>query len=268
MSTEILDKLAKVLTQAERAATNEEAEAFFQKAQLLASKYSIDLAMARAHTHNKEKREQPTQKRVQIGEKGKPLNATFCELFMSIGRANDLKFNIAHNSTYVIAFGFPSDIELTEALYAHISMQMIEMANEFIKGGTWKGDTTWDLNTYRYKPVHSRVARRCFYEAFTSRIGSRLREAKAQAEAEAKATEVQHYTAEEIASTGTDIVLKGKAVEVSDFYKSTSTARGSWRGGSGNTYTSNTGRSAGHSAANNARLSGQRGIGGGKKAIQ
>ena len=256
---EKIEKIGKLLIQAER--TNNEAEqnTFFEAAQRLASQYSVELEVARQAVTNKEKRETPVNKTIHIGERGKPLNAVFCELIMEIGRAQDLKFNIAHNSTYVIAFGFPSDIAITEAMYAHLSIQMVEMANAFIKKGEWRSDRTWDDKTWSYKPVHARVARRCFYEAFSQRVGSRLRAAKAEAEASIVVPE---------ASTSTELVIRGKQLEVSDFYKEKSTARGSWKGNRGNTYHSNTGQAAGARAGDNARLGGQRGITGGKKAIQ
>jgi hypothetical protein len=269
---DIVETIGKLLIQAERSSNEAEQDAYFKMAQKKASQYSVELEVARQSVTNKELRETPVSKKIQIGERGKPLNATFCELFMSIGRAQDLKFNIAHNSTYIIAFGFPSDIRVTEAMYSHVSVQMVEMANAFIKGGTWKGDTTWDARTFRHKPVHSRVARRCFYEAFTKRIGLRLREAKREAEKDLK-DEMVSVTdgvgTDENADWNTvskELVMKGKEVEVSDFYHRNSDARGSWKGSS-NTYTSSSGYSSGRNAADNARLGGQQSLPGTRKKL-
>lgn len=263
-----LEQIGKMLIQAERTDNEAEQNIFFEKAQKLASKYSVELEVARQAVTDKELREQPISKRIPIGDSGKPLNAVFCRLFMNIGEAQDLKFNIAHNSTYVIAFGFPSDIRIAEAMYAHVSVQMVEEANRFIKSGTWRGDTTYDYNTGRHKPVHARVARRCFYEAFSSRVGSRLRQAKRQQETEMAEQQVVVTNEEGVEeSTSTALVLKGKSVEVSDFYSRTSNARGSWKGGSGNTYTSTSGRSAGTSAADRARLGGQQSLPSQRKQI-
>ena len=47
----MLETLSKLLNQAENAATDAEAEAFFAKAQELATLHAISLAEARAHTH-------------------------------------------------------------------------------------------------------------------------------------------------------------------------------------------------------------------------
>lgn len=259
----MIAKIGKLLVQAERTSNEAEQEAFFAKAQALASTYSVELEVARKTATRAEKRETPIQKTIDIGEPKKPLNAVFCSLFMDIGRAQDLKFNIAHNSTYVVAFGLPSDIRITEALYAHVAPQMIRMADAFIREGSWKGEETWCTGTYRMKPVTSRVARRCFYEAFISRIGMRLMQAKR--ETEAKLAEQMVKTEEGEVSTA--LVLKGKEVEVSDFYKRTSTARGSWKGNRGNTANSNAGRRSGSDAGGRARLGGGSSLPGGRKAI-
>jgi hypothetical protein len=260
---DITERIGKLLIQAER--TNNEAEqnAFFEKAQKLASTYSVELEKARQAIAHHEKREDPINKRIQIGEPKKPLNAVFCSLMMEIGRAQDIKFNIAHNSTYVIAFGFPSDISVMEAMFAHISHQMVEMANAFIKAGEWRNDKTWDEKTWSWKPTHARVARRCFYEAFIERIGFRLAKAKREAERELQEKDTADHVA---AEAGTALVLVKKREEVDGFYAKTSTARGSWRGGN-NTYTSTTGSSSGRAAGDRARLGGQQSLPGARKQL-
>lgn len=265
MTTATLDKkieqIGKILIQSERASTEGERDAFFSRAQELASQYSVELEIARQAVTDKEKREQPLFKRIQIGEPRKPLNAVFCELIMAIGRPQGLKFNIAHNSTYIIAFGFPSDIRIMEAMYAHISIQMVEEAERFLAKGEWKNDETWDERTWTYKPVHKRVARRSFYEAFISTIGFRLSSAAAD-------KRKQETTVEETGKTvSNELVLRGKDVEVSDFYSRTSHARGTWKG-SNNTYYSSTGASRGREAGQNARLGGQQGLPGPRTGIE
>lgn len=258
-----IQQIGKFLVQAERSTNENERDAYFAKAQELASKYSVELEVARKLATKAEKRETPIQKTIDIGEPKKPLNAVFCSLFMDIGRAQDIKFNIAHNSTYVVAFGLPSDIRIAEALYAHIAPQMIKEATTFVAAGSWRGEQTWCTGTYRMKPVTARVARRCFYEAFIGRVGSRLMQAKREVEANVADEVVQTSDGE----MSTALVLKGKEVEVSDFYKQTSTAKGSWKGNRGNTANSNAGRSGGHEAGGRARLGGGQSLPGGRKAI-
>jgi hypothetical protein len=268
---DILERIGKLLVQAERTNNEAEQDVFFKTAPELAPNYSVELEVARQAVTNKELRESPVNKRIMIGEKGKPLNAVFCMLAMEIGLAQGLRFNIAHNSTYVIAFGFPSDIRVTEAMYAHLSHQMVQSCEEYLAKGEWRGEmnTVFNRRTYMYetKPVRKNVARRCFYEAFIERVGRRLREAKREAEAAVAEQLVTVAANGETESKSTALVLKGKEVEVRDYYKQTSTARGSWRGNSGNTCYSNVSRTAGAEAGSRARLGGQQSLPGARKGI-
>ncbi|MFJ6508654.1 DUF2786 domain-containing protein [Streptomyces sp. NPDC091879] len=282
MST--LDKLAKILNKAENASTPEEAEAYMRKAQAMATLTSIDLAVARQHTAKREQREQPTHKRITIGQPRKNNNARLVELFMAVADNNDVQLNIAMNSTYVIAFGMPSDIEVVEALYASLLVQMTESANAWLKTGEYKKEQVtgkkkvwdaywgeWDYQTVT-KPMDGRTARANFYDAFTRRISSRLWSARQEALEEAKKNT---YT---VPSIGKDngveyeievsaaLVLSDKAKEVRDYYSKTSKARGSWKGASSSTY-STSARQAGDSAAQSARLSSQHAIGGTRTRI-
>jgi hypothetical protein len=266
MST--VDKLAKILNLAENASTPEEADAYMQKAQALATTASIDLAVARQYTAKKEKREQPTHKTITIGEARKNNNARFVELFNAIASANDVQINMAMNSTYVIAFGMPSDIEVVEVLYTSLLFQMVESANAWLKKGEYKEERVWSDRTYTYRPMSGKTARANFYDAFVQRINLRLWEARRQALAavqEQSFTVLDQESGQEV-QTSAALVLKTKAVEVNDYYKATSRARGSWKGASVS-HTSSAARSAGDSAGRSARLGSQRAIGGHRTGI-
>ncbi len=273
----ILVKIGKALQLAENAGTPEEKEQAFATAQKIASKYSIELATARSKLAKLQDREEPEMRTIEIGNRGQHNLAVFCELFMTIGRANDLKFNIAHNSSYVIAFGMPSDIEMTEALYASVLQQMMKATDEFIRKGDYKleTDTRWSKRhgTWVTKPIDSRVAKRSFWQSYTRRIGSRLLAAKTAVLQEIVEEEREELAMEDEADlngreqTSTELVLKGKEVEVSDFYKQKSTARGSWKGSQA-TYHSSAGSNSGYKAANSASLGGEKAISGGRKAIR
>src|ERR1700760_4623134 len=91
-----LTKLAAMLRLAESTDNPHEAEAFMEAAQRLATATSIDLAVARAHTAKAERRTTPIAKRVEIGEAGKRGLRTYVQLFIAVGRANELKIDIAH----------------------------------------------------------------------------------------------------------------------------------------------------------------------------
>lgn len=265
MDDKIKVRIGKLLNQAERASTDEERDAFYSRAFELGATHSIELAQARAAVAKLEEREQPMMKTIDIGESGQHNLATFCELFMAIGRPNGIKFNISSKSTYVVAFGMPSDIELAETLYETILPQMMQSAQEFIAAGTWKDETTYrnGRNGWGYYPINSRVVKRNFYEGFTRVISNRMHKAQLAAREAAIEADEKNDAHEE---TGTALVLANKSVEVSDFYARTSTAKGSWKGNT-NTYGSSAGRSGGTAAGQRASLTGTRSLSGGRKQL-
>lgn len=252
-----LTKLAALLRQAESTDNPHEAEAFMEAAQRLATATSIDLAVARAHTAKSERRTAPIAKRIEIGEAGKRGLRTYVQLYLAVGRTNDLKFDIASNSTFVIAYGFPADIETSEALYSSLVIQMVRASDAYLRSGAYREETVLvrvrnergRVVTER-RPVHGTTARVSFQTAFAARIGERLQLAREQATAEL--TQLEEATA--AGSSSTALALTEKSLEVTSAYQTMSNARGSWGG-----YTS-TGRSsraalrAGRHAADNARL--------------
>lgn len=270
MSDKITNLVAKLLNQAENAATEEEANTFMAKAQALATDHSVDLAIARQVTAKAEQREQPEVRRISLGQRGAKGNARLISLFSSIASVNDVRLNIYHDSSGVVAFGFPSDIDMTEALYNSLAVQMVTAGDAYIKAGTYKEEVVgryvrkrdaWGYMDTEYvvKPVDGRVARGSFYEGFSSRISQRLREAKK----EAVATYDERHEADvdvTVKPSGFDsapgaaLALVQKEVEVRDFYKENSTAKGTWRGGSSSSHSSH-GSNAGRAAGNSARLS-------------
>ena len=264
-------RIGKILNQAERATTDAERDLFYARAFELSAKHSIELAQARAALSKLEQREQPVMKTIEIGTRGQHNLAVFCNLFMGIGEPHGIKFNISHRSTYVVAFGMPSDIELTETLYESILPQMMQSANEFIREGSWKNETTLrnGKDGWGYYPIDSRVVKRNFYETFTRTIKTRMWDAKFKAEQGAVDADVAAAGDEtpEAGKSNTELVLASKTVEVRDFYNEKSTARGTWKGGQSNTYRSNAGQSGGRKAGQRASLSGTRSLPGGRKQI-
>lgn len=277
-----LDRIALLLNQAENTDNEAEANAFMEKAQTLATAAQIELEVARQHQADKTKREVPEQRRVTVaGFVGGDANyysrarvqnnaAERVQLFLSIAAQNSVKCNIAHNSTYVIAFGFPSDIDVCEALFASLVVQMTTSCDAEIKKGDYKKEKVekYDRKTWSYvsKPMDARVFRTSFYQSFGSRIGARLGQARRNAEAVVVQT-TDADTGLAVETTGA-LVLIPKAVEVSDFYARASNAKGSWKGGAGRTSSgSNMGYLSGRAAGDKARLGTERGITGGKGQI-
>lgn len=265
MADRMLDKIAKLLAQAEGTKNEAEAEAFLKAAQRLATQESIDLAVARQHTAKKEQREQPTQKRIWLGESGQKNIKYLAKLFMEVGEQNGLRFNVARNSIYVLAFGMPSDIEVTEVIYGSLAHQMVAAANDYLKSGEYKQETAghkWHEGRQEWvaKPMDGRVARANFYEGFISRVGLRLATARREAEQAVAETsyEVLNEEGNETQTTGA-LVLVRKAEEVRDFYTKTSRAKGSWNPGGPSLY-SGASRGAGSEAGSRARIGSSKAI--------
>jgi hypothetical protein len=252
-----LTKLAALLRQAESTDNEHEAEAFMAAAQRLATATSIDLAVARAHTARAERRTTPVARRIEIGPAGKRALKTYVQLFLAIARANDLSCDLAANSTFVMAYGFETDVDVCEALYASLVVQMVRASDSYLRSGAYRREQVWgeqrdERGRVRtvLKPVHGSTARISFQTAFATRIGERLAEARTEATAEAvRALD----SASPSASAGTELALSEKALEVTDFYQRTSRARGSWRGWQGSGRSSTLAERAGRRAADTAR---------------
>ncbi|HEY5880961.1 MAG TPA: DUF2786 domain-containing protein, partial [Nakamurella sp.] len=98
MSDKDLSRIAALLRKAEGTDNEHEADAYLQAAQRLATLASVDLALARSHTQRQERRPVPAQRAIVIGESGKRGLRTYVELFLAIGRANNLTCDIARDS--------------------------------------------------------------------------------------------------------------------------------------------------------------------------
>ncbi len=277
MSDKDLTRIAALLRKAEGTDNEHEADAYLQAAQRLATLASVDLAVARAHTHRQERRAVPTQRSILIGESGKRGLRTYVQLFLAIGRANNLKCDIARDSSRVYAFGFDTDIDMVQTLYASLVVQMVRASDAYIKSGDYArelvtkrvrvagsgGYGRWNQSAYELadRPVHATTARINFQQAFAVRIGQRLTDARQEAE--------QQMVAELPAAdrSGVALVLRNKEVELVDHYKANSTARGSWGGARATSGYSERSQRAGDRAGRLARLGAERSIGGQRAGI-
>ena len=246
--TDISAKIGKLVALSERAATEEEAAAFMAKAQELSTTYQVDLERARlAHSMSGAK-PVPEVRRIVLGQPRKMGLSTYVELFNAVASTNNVRITIARDSTWVNAFGFATDIDLTEQLYNSLLTQMVKASNDYIRKG-------------EYKPMSGRTARISFQEAFARRVYRRLHEAKVST--------LQTLNTQSAATgvTGAELVLVGRQDEVEKFYAAeTSSIRSTWKGNQ-NRNRSAHGARAGDAAAQRARIGAATAIGGQRTAI-
>src|SRR5690625_3486442 len=126
----MLARIAALLRQAEGTDNTHEADAFMAAAQRLATATSIDLAVARAHAAARTPATAPVQRNITIGSCGTRGLRTYVQLFVGIAAANDVRCDVASNSTFVYAYGFTEDIDATHALYASLVIQMVRASED------------------------------------------------------------------------------------------------------------------------------------------
>jgi Protein of unknown function (DUF2786) len=254
-----LDRISALLAKAERTDNEAEAEAYLMKAQHLATLASVDLAVARARIARREARQQPESRTTSIGEKGRRANPHLISLFVAIAHANDAHVDVAANSTYVIGYGMPADLDVVETIFASLAVHMVHSGQAFVTGRSWTGETyvarTSRGRRRQRRPHTAQTARAAFYQAYVERIAERL----VTARAEALERVIGDRPGEPRGQVGGGaLVLRQKAHEVRSFHASESRARGSWSGYSGGVRTaSGTAAEAGRTAASRARLTRQ-----------
>ena len=229
----MLARIAALLRQAEGTDNVHEAEAFMAAAQRLATATSIDLAVARSHSANREAAQAPMQRTITIGDAGTKGLRTYVQLFAVIAAANDVRCDVASNSAFVYAYGFAEDIDATHALYASLVVQMVRASDSYIATGA-------------HRPTPTITARLNFQLAFGGRVGQRLSEAREEAQQEVKKDRQR--------AAGTALALRNKEIELHDYYRSASKARGTWRAARATAGYSSAARRAGDRAGRRARL--------------
>jgi hypothetical protein len=210
----LVDRVGKLLAQAEGTDNEHEAAAFVERAQQLATEHAVDLELARARQRERQSRgaaEPLVQERLEVGARGRRGNRHRVLLYVACAAANDVLVNVAHNSTYVLGFGYRADLEVVERLWTSLAVQMTAAAQRRL-----------DRGEHRASGVPGLTWRLSYYDGFVEIVGERLRAARERAVAAAPAP-----------TSGTPsaaLVLREKGERVRSFYQQTSEARGSWRG--------------------------------------
>lgn len=237
MSERLLDKIGKLLAQAEGTDNEHEAEAFVTRAQELATTYAVDLELARARQATRRLRQAEEafeQRRLVIGERGKRGNRQLVLLYLVVAEANDVMVNVATDSTFVLGFGYPADLEVVEQLWASLATQMASAAARRLRAGE-----------HRDAGVAAVSWRLSFYEGWMHAVQQRLTAARERALA-------AHDEA--APATSGALVLRAKTERVREFHDSASEARGSWRGSRGDRRVSRSAWRAGERDGKLARL--------------
>ncbi|GFG62844.1 hypothetical protein MKUB_03340 [Mycobacterium kubicae] len=243
----MLARIAALLRQAEGTDNPHEADAFMTAAQRLATAASIDLAVARSHSANRSPAQAPTQRTITIGNAGTRGLRTYVQLFVLIGAANDVRCDVASNSTFVYAYGFAEDIDATHALYASLVVQMVRASDAYLASGA-------------HRPTPTITARLNFQLAFGARVGQRLAEAREQTR--------QEVTKDRVRAPGTAIALRDKDLELRDYYREASKARGTWQANRASAGYSSAARRAGDRAGKRARLGASPELPGARSALR
>jgi len=216
MTERVLDKIGKLLAQAEGTDNEHEADAFVTRAQELATTYAVDLELARSRQAARRLRDTDDafeQRKLVIGERGKRGNRQLVVLYLVVAEANDVMVNVAGDSTFVLGFGYPADLEVVEQLWASLATQMASAAARRLRAGE-----------HRDAGVAAVSWRLSFYEGWMHAVQLRL------ADARARALKAHDQAAP---STSGALVLRAKAQRVREFHDRESEARGSWRGARG-----------------------------------
>lgn len=255
-------KVGKLLSKAESTTSADEAQALFAKAQELATRHQIDMAVARMNHAASEAPDVLEERTLTLGLARSAGLAQKVRLFSAVGHANGIRMAISHDSTTAYPIGFASDLDTVEQLYFALVEQMVRFGNEWVNNRSWAGDTYYNDTHWDVRPVNARIARRTFYEGFTSAIQSRLNEAKRYAEEAAQAAEEPSVDNSGKQVSVTALALRDKDKEVNEFTQKVYARRrirGTYRGGRSSGSHSGS-RSAGHSAGMQASMSGRAAI--------
>lgn len=179
-----LKVIQRLLAQAERAGTEEEAVTFSAKAEELMVKYSISEAMLRQEGNTPHKERPVTSIKILLDDPYSRQKASLahviaealgCTCVRTRRRSyDDVTGDYTGVRVYAHVFGLEADLDMTSLLYASLHLQAATLLAQV------KGDVT------SYGQGATKQARISFFYGFISRVGDRLREIHKRAAAEAE----------------------------------------------------------------------------------
>lgn len=204
-----MERITRLLALAGGTSHPDEAETAMRRAQLLAARHNVDLAYVEANLEAEE-RPIPQERVVTIGKARSAAVRDAVALLGCITEAHNVRFFVhTGKDVFVTMIGFPRSLDLVEALFESLLMQMMSSADEYLRTRT-KHEMRTDWSGQQVKVhIHGKTARKNFNQSFIAAVESRLEEAQAEAEASA----AQEHTAKENHSAALVLVEQKEQVD-------------------------------------------------------
>jgi putative metallohydrolase (TIGR04338 family) len=261
-----LRRVGALLAKATATDSADEAAAYLAKANILAARHSVDMAVAALRAPDVAS--EPTHRMVTIGRPGEQMNRLLVALFARLAHGLGVTVDVGPRSTYVLAYGLAGDLDRLEAVYATASTVMVEGADAHARSQEWRGEryaAIDDSGRQTSRPVTSRVARNAFCIGFVEQVtrtrgtgptaANHVSEAEIGPPAQAGAapgagtptgpgpTSKSAAEAETVA-----LALRRKELIVSQYHQRATRARGRWRGSASSAGSATQSRRAGQAA--------------------
>lgn len=243
----ITDKVGKLLTHADKAATDEERRTYIEKAEGLAAQHSINLALIRKKKADaNDDRERPiTGELFSLAALPTVTHRNLAvELGNAIAHAHGAQCAVRGKSMYLTFYGFSEDVLLTQLMLTRLSPMMFEEADRYTSSAEHKATG-----------VSTVSARITFCKNFSWEVSARLRKAVE----ETQETMSQDDTVFEEGETSTEIAIREKALEVADYVGHQfrkQGIRGTWKGSKTKNWNASA-ADAGRTSAQQANLFGR-----------
>ncbi len=245
-----------------------------QAAQRLATASAIDLAVARAHDPDARKKVTPITRRDQDRGAGQARSAHLRAAVRRHRPADDVTVDVASNSTFVLAYGYEADIDACEALYTSLIVQMVAASDAYLRSGATRARRSPGSSRRAPGGEHGAWSRRnrCPRSprgSTSSRPSPNGSESGSPRPATPPATRRSTPSgSRERRNDRRQWRCATRNVGVRDFYRTESTARGTWRPSSASAGYFEAARRAGDRAGRRAKIGADREFGAPRGALE